>query len=45
MRKVWRCSEVVCGMRQVGGQKRKGSEWWCEEVGMAVAEIRRAIEE
>ena len=34
----------VCGMRRVGGQRRKGSEWW-NEVGMAVAEKRRAFEE
>ena len=24
----------VCGMRRVGGQRRKGSEWWSDEVGM-----------
>ena len=35
----------VCGMRRVGGQRRKGSEWWNEEVGKAVAEKRRAFEE
>ena len=34
----------VCGMRRVGGQRRKGSEWW-NEVGTAVAEKRRAFEE
>ena len=32
-------------MRRVGGQRRKGSEWWNEEVGRAVAEKRRAFEE
>ena len=32
-------------MRRVGGQRRKGSEWWNEEVGTAVAEKRRAFEE
>ena len=21
-------TNVVCGMRRVGGQRRKGSEWW-----------------
>ena len=26
----------VSGMRRVGGQRRKGSEWWDEEVGGAV---------
>ena len=35
----------VCGMRRVGGQRRKGSEWWNEEVGKAVTEKRRAFEE
>ena len=35
----------VCGMRRVGGQRRKGSEWWNQEVGRAVAEKRRAVEE
>ena len=35
----------VCGMRRAGGQRRKGSEWWNEEVGRAVAEQRRAFEE
>ena len=34
----------VCGMRRVGGQRRKGSERWNEEVGSAVAEKRRAFE-
>ena len=32
-------------MRRVGGQRRKGSEWWNEEVGRAVNEKRRAFEE
>ena len=27
------------------GQRRKGSEWWNEEVGRAVSEKRRAFEE
>ena len=31
----------VCAMRRVGGQRRKGSEWWNEEVGRAVAKKRR----
>ena len=39
------CTNDVCGMRRVGGQRRKGSEWWNEEVGRAVAEKRRAFEE
>ena len=33
----------VCGMRHVGEQRRKGSEWWNEEVGSPVAEKRRAF--
>ena len=39
------CTNDVCGMRRVGGQRRKGSAWWNEEVGRAVAEKRRAFEE
>ena len=42
---VMECTNDVCGMRRVGGQRRKGSEWWNEEVGRAVAEKRRAYEE
>ena len=38
------CTNDICGMRHVGGQRRKGSEWWNEEVGRAVAEKRRAFE-
>ena len=33
----------VCIMRCVGGQRRKGSELWNEEVGGAVARKRRAF--
>ena len=40
-----KCSNDVCGLRRVGGQRRNGSEWWNEEVGSAVAEKRRAFEE
>ena len=39
------CTNDVCGMRRVGGQRRKVSEWWNEKVGRAVAEKRRAFEE
>ena len=39
------CTNNGCGMGRVGGQKRKGSEWWNEEVGRAVTEKRRAFEE
>ena len=35
---VMECTNDVCGMRRVGGQRRKGSEWCNEEVGRAVAE-------
>ena len=42
---VMECTNEVCGMMRVGGQRRKGSEWWNEEVGRAVAEKRRAFEE
>ena len=42
---VMECTNCVCGMRRVGGQRRKESEWWNEEVGRAVAEKRRAFEE
>ena len=41
---VMECTNDVCGMRRVGGQRRKGSEWWNEEVLRAVAEKRRAFE-
>ena len=39
---VVKCAEKVCGMRKVGGGVRKGSEWWCEEVKVAVEEKKRA---
>ena len=39
------CTNDACGMRCVGGQRRKGSEWWSEEVGLAVAEKQRTFEE
>ena len=38
------CTNDVCGMRRVDGQRRKGSEWWNEEVGRAVAEKRRGFQ-
>ena len=34
------CTTDVSGMRRVGRQRRKGSEWWNEEVGREVAEKR-----
>ena len=39
------CTNDVCGMRRVGRQRRKGSEWWNEEVGRAAVKKRRAFEE
>ena len=41
---VIKCTNDVCGMRHVGEQRRKVSEWW-NEVGRAAAEKRRAFEE
>ena len=42
---VMECTNDECGMRRVGGQRRKGSKWWNEDVGRAVAKKRRAFEE
>ena len=42
---VMECTNGVCGMRRAGGQRGKGSEWWNEEVGRAVAKKRRAFQE
>ena len=42
---VMECTNDVCGMRRGGGQRIKGSEWWNEEVGGAVAKKRSAFEE
>ena len=41
---VLECAEKVCGMRRVGNGVRRGGEWWCEEVRMAVKEKRQAFE-
>ena len=41
---VLECTERVCGMRRVGGGVRKGGEWWCEEVGVAVKGKKQAFE-
>ena len=43
--KVMEHTNDVCGMRHVGGQVRKWSEWWNEVMGKAVAKKRRAFEE
>ena len=40
---VMECTNDVCGMRRVGGQKRMGSEWWNEEVDRAVAEKKELL--
>ena len=37
---VMECTNDVCS-----GERKNGSEWWNEEVGRAVAEKRRAVEE
>ena len=42
---VMECTNDVCGMRRVSGQRRKGSKWWNEEVSRAVAKKKRAFEE
>ena len=42
---VMECTNDVCGMRRVGGQRRKRCEWWNEKEGRAVAEKRRTFEE
>lgn len=41
---VNQCAREVCGVRYVGGQRRKGSEWWSEEVREAVRGKRVAYE-
>ena len=41
---VMECTNDVCGMRYVGRQRRKGSEWWNEEVGGVAAKKKRAFE-
>ena len=41
---VIRCAKEVCGMRKIGGRRRRGSEWWNEEMNQVVAEKRRAFE-
>ena len=39
------CAREVCGMRKLCGQLRKGSEWWNEEVSVAVKDKRKIFEE
>ena len=38
------CTEKVYGMRGAGGRLKKGSEWWCGDVRVTVAEKRRDYE-
>ena len=38
---VMECNNDVCGMRHVSRQRRKGSEFWNEEVGRTVAKKRK----
>ena len=35
---VKECTNDVCDISRVGGQRRNGGEWWSEKVGLAVAE-------
>ena len=42
---VIRCAAEVCGMRKIGGTRKKGSEWWDEEAKLKVEEKRRAFNE
>ena len=42
---VMECTNDVCGMRRVGRQRRKESEWWNEKVGRAVAVKRKVFVE
>ena len=39
-----KCTNDVCGMRRVGGQRRKGSEWWNEEVGTVRHRVNSVME-
>ena len=39
------CTNHVCSMRRVGERRRKGSEWWNEEVGRASSlGMKRCVE-
>ena len=38
------CAQEVCGVRRVGGARRKGSEWWNEEIREAVQVKKLAYE-
>lgn len=38
-------ADELCGVRWVGIEMRKGSEWWYEEASVAVAEKRCVYEE
>ena len=42
---VMKCTNDVYGMRRLGRQRRKGSEWWNEEVVRAVAGKRKPFKQ
>ena len=42
--RILRCARDVCGMKKVGGERRRGSEWWSDEMKRLVDEKRRAFE-
>ena len=42
---VMLCAKVECRMRQMGGGRRKGCEWWSDEVRVKVCEKRQPYEE
>ena len=41
---ILRSAKETCGMRKVGRRRRRGSEWWNDEMNQVVAEKRRAFE-
>ena len=42
---VMKCAREVCGVRRLGGTKRLGSDWWCEEVQQAVEDKKSVYNE
>ena len=40
---VKECTNDVCGIRCVGNQRRNGSEWWNEKIGVVAVEKKRAF--
>ena len=43
--RVTECAKMVCETRRMGGNRRKGSEWWDDEVKKAVEEKKRAFKD